>query len=189
MQPLEALDCAAAESGRRIRAIGTDDWDRPTPCAGWTVRELATHLVGGNRMAVDLLAGATSADALARLGGDLLGGDAADAFERSAAEARGAFTAPGALERTVHHPAGDVSGAALLGFRIGDLTLHAWDLARALGTDESLDPDLARYVLDAMLPIAGALGASGRFGDGPSGTVPDDAPVQLRLLDLSGRRP
>jgi hypothetical protein len=27
------------------------------------------------------------------------------------------------------------------------------------------------------------------FGDGPSGTVSADAPLQLRVLDLSGRRP
>ena len=31
--------------------------------------------------------------------------------------------------------------------------------------------------------------ATGMFGDGPSGTVPADAPIQLRVLDLSGRRP
>jgi hypothetical protein len=27
------------------------------------------------------------------------------------------------------------------------------------------------------------------FGAGPSGTVADDAPLQVQLLDLTGRRP
>ena len=34
---------------------------------------------------------------------------------------------------------GDLPGAEILGFRIGDITVHAWDLARALGVDEALD--------------------------------------------------
>ena len=37
-----------------------------------------------------------------------------------------------------------------------------------------------------MAPIIGDIGV---FGTGPSGTVADDAPLQQRLLDLSGRRP
>jgi hypothetical protein len=31
--------------------------------------------------------------------------------------------------------------------------------------------------------------ATGVFGSGPSGTLGPDAPLQDRLLDLSGRRP
>jgi hypothetical protein len=33
------------------------------------------------------------------------------------------------------------------------------------------------------------LESSGAFGSGPSAGVPDSAPLQTRLLDLSGRRP
>src|SRR5205807_9381556 len=31
--------------GQRAMAIGDGDWDRPTPCADWTVRDLVRHLV------------------------------------------------------------------------------------------------------------------------------------------------
>jgi hypothetical protein len=37
-----------------------------------------------------------------------------------------------------------------------------------------------------MAPIIGQIGI---FGEGPSGTVGEDAPLQERLLDLTGRRP
>jgi hypothetical protein len=37
--------------------------------------------------------------------------------------------------------------------------------------------------------MEGFIGKSGFFGSGPSGAVGEDAPLQTRLLDLSGRRP
>ena len=80
-------------------------------------------------------------------------------------------------------------GARLLGFRIGDYTLHGWDLARAIGADEKLDEALVHAVWDALGPMSGVIGSSGVFGAGPSGQIADDAPLQQRLLDLTGRRP
>jgi uncharacterized protein (TIGR03086 family) len=88
-----------------------------------------------------------------------------------------------------HHPIGDVSGADLLGFRVTDLTLHAWDLARAIGADDTLDVDLVELIWSRVEPILPVLVDTGLFGDGPSGAVGDDAPTQLRLLDATGRRP
>jgi len=90
---------------------------------------------------------------------------------------------------TVHHMVGDIPAAMLLGFRIGDLTLHSWDLARAIQADESLDPVLVEAVWETVSPMRDSIGQTGVFGDGPSGDLSDDAPLQVRLLDLTGRRP
>ncbi len=73
--------------------------------------------------------------------------------------------------------------------RVADALLHAWDLARAIGADEQLPAGLVAEVWAAMSPMAALIGGSGFFGSGPSGQVGEDAPLQLRLLDLSGRRP
>ena len=70
-----------------------------------------------------------------------------------------------------------------------DLTVHAWDLARAIGQDLSLDPDLVAVVWGNVEPMLGFIATTGVFGAGPSGTVPDDAPLERRLLDAMGRRP
>ncbi len=93
------------------------------------------------------------------------------------------------MERTVHHFIGDIPGAQLLGVRTGDLAVHSWDLARALGLDEQLDPALAASVWAGLAPVAPFLGQSGMFGEGQSGTLPEDASDQARLLDATGRRP
>jgi uncharacterized protein (TIGR03086 family) len=169
--------------------VTIDDLDAPTPCEGWSVRDLLNHVVGGNRMSVVLLEGGSRDDAVAIFGDDLLGDDYLVAYEDSIADSRAAFAEESALTRTVHHPMGDLPATQLLQFRTGDLTLHAWDLARAIGADETLDPGLAEFVLEGMLPMKAVIGAVGVFGEGPSGAVDDDAPVQRRLLDLTGRRP
>jgi uncharacterized protein (TIGR03086 family) len=152
------------------------------------VRDLLHHVVGGNRMSVVLLEGGSAADAMALREDDLLGDDFLLAYEDSVADSRRAFTEVGSLDSIVHHPMGDIPAAQLLGYRVTDLTLHGWDLARAVGADEAIDAELAEFVLAGLLPMAPVIAKIGVFGDGPSGSVGDDAPVQVRLLDFSGRR-
>ena len=69
----------------------------------------------------------------------------------------------------------------------GDVFLHRWDLARATGQDETLDPDKCAAMLDAMLPMDDALRQSGHYG--PRVEVRDDADVQTKLLAFIGRAP
>ena len=78
---------AVAGFGTLVHAVGPDQWTSPTPCAGWSVRELVNHVVGENRWAGQLLNGATVAEVGSRFDGDLLGDDPVAAWEESAAEA------------------------------------------------------------------------------------------------------
>ena len=123
------------------------------------------------------------------LGGDILGDDVSAAFAAAASAELVAFEASDATERIVHHPAMDMPGAQLLGFRIGGLTLHARDLAHASGGDETLDSELVEAVWAQLSPMAPFIAETGVFGVGPSGEVGEGARLQVRLLDLSGRRP
>ena len=186
------LDAARGEFERRIPATRTG-LTRATPCAGWTVRDLLQHVVVGNRMAVLMLDGRSRADvdeARVRMtAADQLGDGAREVFGESADAQAAAFSRPGALDVICHNRVGDIPGSELLVFRICDLTLHAWDLGRALDLDEQLDDRLVAWVFAAMAPQAPTLGRSGQFGDGPSTSLPSDASLQERLLDLSGRRP
>lgn len=190
MDFFEALDRSAAEFERRLAAVGDDQWEASTPCQEWTVRDLVNHVVAANRMSVALLHGASAEEVRAAWGQDALGDDAMASFVDSAASQGAAFREEGALERTCAHPTqGDVPGLQLLGFRLADQTLHAWDLARAIGADEQLDPELVELLYAGMAPMADDLAAGGIFGQGRSCALPDDAPVQAKLLDVAGRRP
>ena len=189
MEPLDALARANSGYERRLVAVDAGDWDQPSVCEGWSIRDLVDHVLGGNRFAVALLAGQSADDALAyalQLGFD---GDPVVLHRDSAAAQHEAFAAAGALERIVAHPAGELDGRVFLALRLGDLVLHGWDLARSLGADDNLDEELVPAVWAAYQPILGAADEHHAFGGGSSGTVPDDAPLALRLLDLTGRRP
>ena len=70
---------------------------------------------------------------------------------------------------------------------ISDVFLHRWDLARATGQDETLDPDKCAEMLEGMLPMDEVLRESGEYG--PRVYVPDDADVQTKLLAFIGRTP
>ena len=189
MDQLTALGTARKEFERRLRDVGPGDWDRPTPCEGWTVRDLVIHVLVGARMSALLVEGGTRAEAEALFVDATLPDDVMAEFEAGADAQAAAFAASGAMDRVTEHPAGDFPVPLLLGFRIGDWTLHAWDLARAIGADETLPVDLVAHVWEGIEPLGPILAASGRFGDGASGAVGAQAPLQTRLLDATGRRP
>jgi uncharacterized protein (TIGR03086 family) len=72
-------------------------------------------------------------------------------------------------------------------FYTSDVFLHTWDLARATGQDERLDPVKCEQLLDGMVGMDEMLRTSGHYG--PKVAVPEDADVQTRLIAFIGRRP
>jgi len=189
MDQLTALAVGKQEFERRLRAVQPGDWDRPTPCADWVVRDLVVHVLVGSRLSTALVRGGSRDEAMALTVDATLPEDVLGEFEAGAAEQAAAFAEPGATERMCAHPAGDFPGTVLLGFRIGDYAVHAWDLARAIGADETLNQELVAHVWEGIQPRMPMMAAVGVFGEGPTGTVPEDAPLQIRLLDATGRRP
>ena len=85
-------------------------------------------------------------------------------------------------------PAGHYSvEAAVDTFCTPDVLVHTWDLSRATGQDERLDPDEVHALFVAMEPMDEMLRESGQFG--PRVDVPDDADEQTKLIAFSGRQP
>jgi uncharacterized protein (TIGR03086 family) len=190
MDMLEALDRATEGFSRRLRAAPDSAWTNPTPCSEWDVRALVLHVVGGDHMTVALLDGASREEAMVAARAAAEGaGELRAAFEESAAAQRAALGRPGALDGVVHHVVGDVPGRMLLGFRLADMLIHSWDLARGLGVDDTLDAEVVEVVWGFAEPLGAGIKASGRFGEGASGVLTEDASLQDRLLDLHGRRP
>jgi len=185
---LEALSRSEAEILRRAEQLTAEHWGMPTVCGDWSVVDLLRHLVSGARVAVVGLSGAPTEQVIAAVEAPV-DGDLVQALRAALAEQADAMREPGALAITVHYPMIDMSGERLLGFRVVDLTMHAWDLSRSLGFDESLDPELVEWAWDWLQPMARHIGAIGMFGEGPSGTLTEADPLDRRLIDLTGRRP
>ena len=68
-----------------------------------------------------------------------------------------------------------------------DVLVHTWDLARATGLDETLDPEEVHRYVSGMEEADVAMRQSGHYG--PRVPVPDDADQQTRLIAFTGRRP
>ena len=176
---------AVDEFGRRVEAVGADQWPAPTPDTEWDVRALVHHLVVECLWAPPLLEGLTLADVGDRFDGDQLGARPRDAWRAAAAAAVQAVGADGALEQTVHVSFGDIPGHEYVSQLICDHTIHAWDLARAIGADERLDPRLVEFVHAYLAPRVDDWRSAGVLG--PELEVPAGASLQAALLALSGR--
>ncbi|MER5355401.1 TIGR03086 family metal-binding protein [Kitasatospora sp. NPDC002551] len=176
---------ALAAFTERVRLVTPDQWDAPTPCADWTVRDLVNHLTGEQLWVPELLMGATIAEVGGRFDGDVLGDDPVGAWSAAADAARGAFAVPGAADLTVHLSFGDVSGQYYLDQLTADAVVHTWDLAEGTGRLTRLPEGLVDFAL-AEYTGYGDLSGSGLFD--PPLPVAEDADAQTRMLALTGRR-
>ncbi len=93
----------------------------------------------------------------------------------------------GLLDRDVSVSCGVISGAEYVTQVFCDHFVHGWDLARAIGADDRLDPDLVERCYTVTKPQEDELKASRQFGDRIEPAP--DADMQTRLLALFGRRP
>ncbi len=191
MEVVEALRAANSLFESRLREVTAQDWELPTPCPEWNVAALVNHVLLGTRMSIHVLEGMPREEVISYLDDDLLSGstDPVASFVELADEMVAGFSGPGGLDGIVAHPAGDFPRQMFAGFRVTDGAVHAWDLARARGADESLGTELLQFLWDDAQPKREMLAATGMFGDSASGAVGDDAPLQVRYLDLVGRRP
>ena len=177
-----ALDLFAGH----VHRVGPDQWAAPTPCTDWSVRDLVNHMTVEQLWVPPLLAGDTPAGVGDEYDGDQLGDDPVAAWDAAAADARAAFAEPVALARTVHLSYGDSPAESYCTEMAVDAIVHSWDLARGIGADDVLPPELAEFALQQVEPQAAMLAASGLFADPVP--VPPGADAQTRLLGLTGRR-
>jgi uncharacterized protein (TIGR03086 family) len=176
---------AVAEFDRRVRLVADDGWHKQTPCVDWDVHALVNHLVNENKWTPPLMSGMTIEEIGDRFDGDLLGNDPKAAWQQASTEALAAVAGPGATERTVHLSFGDHPGSEYTWQLFVDHLIHAWDLARGIGADDALDPELVEICYARSKPEEDMLKSSGVFG----GKVepPEGADPQTQLLAIFGR--
>jgi uncharacterized protein (TIGR03086 family) len=166
--------------GAVVEAVPADAWAAPTPCSQWDARALVEHVIGFHEFLLLRPVGVRAER------------------PREGAAARWAATEL-AIELALGHPGlsrrvayfdGDTRRPVdVLAAITGDVVIHTWDLARAVGAPERLDADLCAIVLDAARATT-TTGASDRRGlFAPPIPIRSDASTQDHLLALRGRDP
>jgi uncharacterized protein (TIGR03086 family) len=167
----------------RVRGVPAGSWDAPAPCEGWVARDVVRHLVEWfppflrDGAGIELPAGPSVDE------------DPVAAWTVMSDGVQAVLDDPAVGERQFSHgQAGDHPlDQAIATFFLGDVLVHTWDLARASGQDEALDPDEVAGMLDGIEPLDDVLRASGQYG--PRVAVAADADPQTRLLAFLGRQP
>jgi uncharacterized protein (TIGR03086 family) len=171
----------AATFGARVAA--TTDWDAPTPVPEWVARDVVSHLV---TWFPPFLAGGSGIELPA---GPKVSDDPAGAWRHHSAAVQEVLDDPGTTARIFAHahlPECPLA-EAIDRFYTTDVLMHTWDLARAGGQDDGLDPEECAALLAGMRPMDEVLRRSGHYG--PAQPVSDDADGTARLMAFIGRDP
>ena len=186
--PVALLARALDQAGGAIGRVRPEQATLPTPCRSWDVRALVNHVVQD----VQHFTASASGQPWEPDDRDLIGDDWAGAYGRAAAALLGVWRQPGALDRTLRLPFGELPARWVLDQQVTDLAVHAWDVAKATGQPTDLDAEVGRLALDwgreNLKPQFRGDEASGQ-DFGAEVPVPGDAPLYDRLAGLFGRDP
>ncbi|MFJ8911016.1 TIGR03086 family metal-binding protein [Amycolatopsis sp. NPDC102389] len=172
----------------KVAAVEAGQWESKSPCADWNARDVVGHIVDMHGVI------------LRPFGRDLgpapsLLDDPLGTFRAARADVEAILGDP-VLAATEHEtPSGKMTAEQHIDQVVSaDMVIHGWDLARATGQDDTIDPDEVARMWPAAQAIPDQMRIPGAFGPGivvfgPEVEVPEDAPLQDRLLGLMGRDP
>jgi uncharacterized protein (TIGR03086 family) len=170
-----------------VAQVPPERWDWPSPCTDWDARAVVGHVIG---MHAAMLAPLDRRLSPASLAEDPLG-----AFRSARADVEALLADADVAATVVPTPMGPTSFADHVDQVVSaDLVQHGWDLARATGQDDTIDPAELEQLWPMAQAIPEVMRTPGAFGPGivvygPVVEVPDDAPLQHRVLGLLGRDP
>ncbi|WP_163572416.1 TIGR03086 family metal-binding protein [Fodinicola feengrottensis] len=178
----------------RVEAVPADRWEAPTPCPDWTARDVVAHVINEARRVLatvrglepEQVYGVPVAD-MGKLPQVRPDADLAAAWARISAGMTVAIDDPDCLKVALPTPVGPLPFKDSLEALPEDVLIHTWDLARATGGDEKLDPEVVAHVYEHFKPMDEFLRQPWAFG--PKVTPPPDADLQTEFLCFVGRHP
>ncbi|MEQ3542298.1 TIGR03086 family metal-binding protein [Pseudonocardia tropica] len=165
----------------RVVSIDDTGWVQPSPCEGWTARDVIDHVVEVQRW--PLRATGTNVEDIPSCSVDPVG-----AWTAASSKLVALLEYPGraAIEIDVA-VAGSMSAAAAVDLIVcGDLAIHTWDLSRATGQDERMDLAEAARVKTQLEFLGDAIRGPGLHGTPLA--PPAGADARIQLLAYAGRR-
>ena len=116
------------------------DWTASSPCEGWTVRDVAQHLVD----VMCIFAAAVDGGAADYHGDDLPAG-----YRAAADRCLAVFEDPAVLAALHPFPFGPTPGSVIASISLSESLVHGWDVAKGAGVPYSPPPETVATVLAA----------------------------------------
>jgi uncharacterized protein (TIGR03086 family) len=183
---LDELEAQLQKNTELIKSVGKDQLSLPTPCPAFDVRTLINHMVQVNGYFGTVATG-TSRSATSETFA-VIGDDPAGAHERSVEALMKVLGEQGVMDRAFNTGIVNVPASIAVQMMVVEVTVHGWDLAKAIGGDASIDPELATRLLEPA-----KLNDSRRRPDGdPFGPAVEVSQTALpgdRLVAYLGRKP
>lgn len=178
---VELLDRSLGYTRVVLAGVGDDDLARPTPCRGWSLADLLTHMEDALDAFTEAAGGQVRAAvppvapvAVPRVG----------RLQSKACALLGAWT--GEVPDGVSVAGHGVTSELLVATAALEVTVHGWDVGRSLGTGGAVPDELAQRLLEVAHLLVQPHDRPVRFG-APL-PVPLDADPGARLLAFLGRR-
>lgn len=184
MEPCDQLAVIIPSLEALVDRLEPADLGKSTPCATFTVQGVLDHMIGGATSFVPAFRGerptevASASTAPREV--------PSDGFREAMDRLLEAVYSPGAMERTISAPFGDVPGSVFARFVAFDGLIHGYDIASSTGLAYDPPADVVAAV-DAF--AREALGPGMRDGDtfALETAAPEGASMLEKLVAFSGR--
>lgn len=184
--PRPRLAVALDQITELIDTVAPSDLDRATPCDDYDVRTLLAHVLAVVRKLT-----VVGHDGDATEVGDPAEDPVQDwgaAIRSARTELERVWAADASLDGDRTLPWAVMPGREVLTAYTHEFTVHAWDLARATGRLDALDPESSQAALDWFTRYVPADDRPEGGGFGPAIPVAADADVHTRLAAHVGRK-
>lgn len=182
----ELIGKAAQETRRVVAGVRPAQFDDPTPCSEFNVKQLGNHMAGllmGSERAARKMDQAPPPDPAP----DLLGDNPGPVYAGLADNTVAAWKSPGAFEGMTQFGRGEMPAQMAASITLMEIAVHGWDLAKATGQSYSMDLEVAEATFEAVKQIAPGARESGAFS--PEVHVSPGASLQDQIVAYTGRDP
>jgi len=129
-----------------LHGIKPEQFENQTPCQDWNVKQLINHMIGSCKFFAARAEGTEPEPRKEIYTEDFE--ETVNMLDSSTKQVVKAWKTPGALEKTVQAPMGEVTGEFLAGITVSEFLAHGWDLARATNQKIEVDDAVAEKVLE-----------------------------------------
>lgn len=171
------LDEALAYTRDQLAGVEAALLDHPTPCAGWTLRDLLCHMEDSLDAFTEAACGGVDVAVPAAARGDVM------SLQRKACGLLTAWRGPAPGDVVVGGL--DLQSPLLVGTAALEIAVHGWDVGRSTRRGRDLPQPLARRLLPVARRVVDATDRGVRFA--PARTPPPGASHSERLLAFLGR--